>query len=79
MHYAVRDRQTRLKMRDRPLGADADPSRRACTDVRVTQDVNDKFQLLPGMEGVESRCQQRPKEVVADGDYQSFRDPNGGT
>lgn len=38
-------------------------------DVRVTQDVNDKFQLLPGMEGVESRFQQRPKEVVADGDF----------
>jgi hypothetical protein len=38
-------------------------------DVRVTQDVNDKFQLLPGMEGLESRCQQRPKEVVADGDF----------
>ena len=38
-------------------------------DVRVTQDVNDKFQLLPGMVGLESRCQQRPKEVVADGDF----------
>ena len=38
-------------------------------DVRVTQDVNDKFQLLPGMEGLESRCQQKPKEVVADGDF----------
>ena len=38
-------------------------------DVRVTQDVNDKFQLLPGMEGLESRFQQRPKEVVADGDF----------
>lgn len=38
-------------------------------DVRVTQDVNDKFQLLPGMEGLESRCQQKPREVVADGDF----------
>ena len=38
-------------------------------DVRVTQDVNDKFQLLPGMDGLESRCQQRPKQAVADGDF----------
>jgi hypothetical protein len=38
-------------------------------DVRVTQDVNDKHQLLPGMEGLASRLQQRPKQVVADGDF----------
>jgi transposase len=38
-------------------------------DVRVTQDVNDKHQLLPGMEGLASRLQQKPKQVVADGDF----------
>lgn len=38
-------------------------------DVRVTQDANDRYQLLPGMEGLQSRCQQRPKQVVADGDF----------
>jgi hypothetical protein len=31
-------------------------------DVRVPQGVNDKFQLLAGNGGLESRCQQRPKE-----------------
>ena len=46
-----------------------DPHMGLIADVRVTQDVNDKFQLLPGMEGLESRSQQRPKEVVADGDF----------
>jgi transposase len=39
------------------------------TDVRVTQDVNDKHQLLPGMEGLASRLEQKPKQVVADGDF----------
>jgi transposase len=38
-------------------------------DVRVTQDVNDKYQLLPGMDGVVSRCHQQPKQTVADGDF----------
>jgi len=38
-------------------------------DVRVTQDVNDRHQLLPGMEGLASRLNQKPKQVVADGDF----------
>jgi hypothetical protein len=37
-------------------------------DVRVTQYVNDKHQLLPGMEGLASRLRQIPKQVVADRD-----------
>lgn len=38
-------------------------------DMRVTQDANDKYQLLPGMEGLASRWRQRPKHFVADGDF----------
>ncbi len=38
-------------------------------DVRVTQDVNDRYQLLPAMEGVAARWRRRPKQVVADGDF----------
>lgn len=38
-------------------------------DVRVTQDVNDKYQLLPAMEGVAVRWLRKPNQVVADGDF----------
>jgi len=38
-------------------------------DVRVTQDVNDKYQLLPAIEGVAVRWLRKPNQVVADGDF----------
>jgi hypothetical protein len=38
-------------------------------DVRVTQDVNDKYQLLPAMEAIASRFHRKPRQVVADGDF----------
>lgn len=46
-----------------------DAHRGLIADVRVTQDVNDKYQLSPGMDGATSRCQQKPKQAVADGDF----------
>jgi transposase len=38
-------------------------------EVRVTQDVNDRHQLLPAMDGVAARLRRKPKQVVADGDF----------
>ena len=38
-------------------------------DVRVTQDVNDKYQLLPAIEGVAVRWLRKPNQIVADGDF----------
>ena len=38
-------------------------------DIRVTQDVNDRYQLLAAMEGLGARWQRMPKQAVADGDF----------
>ena len=38
-------------------------------EVRVTQDVNDRYQLLPAGDGVAARLRRKPKQVVADGDF----------
>jgi transposase len=38
-------------------------------NVGVTQDVNDRYQLLPAMEGIQARWRRKPKQVVADGDF----------
>jgi len=38
-------------------------------DVAISQEGNDSHQLLPAVERIEQRLQEKPKAIVADGDY----------
>ena len=47
----------------------ADAAHGLIVGVEVTQDANDTAQLLPAVERIEERLQQKPRQMVADGGY----------